>query len=370
MPYPTQVLMYMPSGDLVDKFAPQDPCLGDGCPYQPNNTFHCFDFNDEGTPNYVRGLAQGYWFFSGPVAPDQLNVLAVYANDPTDKQFPLVGYMTIKYASDFMSASNITVTCQPSSWCSLWPSELVNGVELSTTTYPTTTYCLYDPASVAGTYTDLLSEWTSAQGTTWMCLAPQPDENMAVNGSWNFVNNADECASRGETYPCLNNSGTYYNAIAGSQPNGAGIVITQWYGWNFGTQNGNGVVDGRSLFTASSDTAVTGSYCVFNDTLGIVEYCYPEAYTKIGPSTPATCATFLMEAPTMTPTMAPTAASGTNGGSDDDSVPRSEANGLIAAVVILFFVGMAIGGMTMRWMGQRGSKKPMASEDHFGENKL
>lgn len=266
--------------------------------------------------------------------------------------------MTIRYANDFLSASDISVNCQPSSWCSLWPNTLVNGRSLNTATYPTTTYCLYDPSVPAGTYQNLLSEWTSDQGTTWMCSAPQPDNVMAANGSWNFINNADECASRGETFPCLNNSGTYYNALTATQPNGAGAIITQWYGWNFGTQNGNGVVDGRSLFTASSATAVTGCYCVYNETLGIVEYCYPEAYTVVGPSTTTTCATFLVQAPTSAPTKLPSSSNG-NGSGDDDSVSQSTADGLIAGIVILFFVGAVIGALITHFKYKKAA--PMAS---------
>jgi hypothetical protein len=295
-----------------------------------NQSFHCFDFDSTGRPDYVRGLAQGYWYYSGPIAAQgQVSVLSIYANNPENHEYALVGTMRINYTSNFLSATDILVTCQPSSWCALWPTELVNGRSLDTNLYPTETYCLYQAGATPGSYSDMLSEWTSAQGTTWMCAAPTPTESMATNGSWNFINDQSECESRGETYPCYNNSGPYYNGLAVTLPNGAGLLVTQWYGWNFGTQNGNGVVDGRSLFAVPVQNYISGSYCVYNDTLGIIEYCYPEAYNIIGPSTTATCATFV-NGPTAAPTSAPTFIR-----TSDSSSSNSSLSGDQVAIIIL-----------------------------------
>jgi hypothetical protein len=305
--YPSQVMMEMPMGDLVNKFAPQSYCFppsGD-CPYMTNQTFHCFDFDSNGVPNYVRGLAQGYWYYSGPVAAEgQTSVLAIYANNPTNHEYALVGSMTIQYSSDFLSAKKIAVTCLPSSWCSLWPNKLVNGIALDNADYSTTTNCLWSPTLTPGGYEALLSKWSASDGTTWMCSDPTTTAITGTNGSWNYINSAPQCASRGESYPCLNNSGPYYNGMGITLPDEAGLLVTQWYGWNFGTQNGNGVVDGRSMFTNPGGAMVTGSYCVYDDSSGTISYCYPEAYTILGPSTGATCATFV-DGPTMAPTPMP-----------------------------------------------------------------
>jgi hypothetical protein len=191
------------------------------------------------------GTAQGYWYFEGPVNDGGVSVLALYANQYSFGQYPVVGTLSIQYAADYLSSQIIAVSCQPSYMCNLWPSSLVNGMSSSVDQI---SYCFYNASAVAGTATDLVSKWTSAQGTTWMCSYPNSANPNAVNGSWQYINSPGECASRGESYPCTNNFGPYSDGITLTTPSGKGMIVTQWFGWNFGTIN-TGSGPGRCLIS-------------------------------------------------------------------------------------------------------------------------
>jgi hypothetical protein len=289
--YPSQVMMEIPLGSLVNKFDPQAYCLNSAtnfCPFMNNQSFHCFsDFDGTGRPTYVRGMAQGYWYYSGPIAAaGNVSVLSIYANNPTYKEYPLVGTMRIKYASDFLSATNILVTCQPSSWCALWPTQLINGKSLNPSVYPTEINCLYDIGETPGTYSAMLSKWTSAQGSNWVCAAPTPTESMAINGSWLYVLSNPECLIFDEAYPCLNNSGPYFNGLTATLPNDAGILLTQWSAWTYAGQ-------GRSIYAVPSAGNIAGSYCVYDDARNMISVCFPEVYNIVGSSTAAECDAFV-----------------------------------------------------------------------------
>jgi len=301
--YPTQVVMEIPAGPLTNKFDSQEYCLNatTACPFMNNQSFHCFsDFDGTGRPTYVRGMAQGYWYYSGPIADaGSVSVLSIYANDPTYKEYPLVGTMRINYTSDFLSATDILVTCQPSSWCALWPTNLLEFKTLDTKDYPTTKYCLYDADQTPGNYSALLSKWTSAQGSNWVCAAPTPTESMAINGSWLYVLSEPECLIFDTVYPCLNNSGPYFNGITSTLPNGAGILLTQWSAYTYA---GNG----RSLYTVPSAGFVAGSYCAYDDTRDMVSVCFPEAYSIVDSSNTAECDTYINGPTTPSPTSLPT----------------------------------------------------------------
>ena len=179
----------------------------------------------------------------------------------------------------------VSVTCSPSSWCALWPSELVNG-RAAEADFDTATYCLWEPGVTRGTASELVSKWSSPTGTTWMC--PEPGGGNQVNGSWLYINNAETCiVQTGQAYPCPNNTGPYYNGIQATLGDGGGLVITQWEGWNFVPPSH--VANGRSIFGLPTPTGVYGMFCVYDDSKEVIEYCFPEPYTVVGKPTQAEC---------------------------------------------------------------------------------
>ena len=318
--------MTIPDSALIDAFMPSPAYPA----FQRNEIYHCFSFDSStGKPNYVRGTAQGYWYFEGPVNDGSVSVLGIYSNQLEFDNNPIVGTLSLQYASDYMSADIISVSCQPSSLCNDWPSSLENGVDGSSV--DTISYCLYDPTSTPGTVTDLLSKWTSAQGTTWMCSFPNAMNPNAVNGSWLYENDAEECASRGESYPCPANQGPYKNGISVTLPSEKGMIVTQWYGWNFNASSNHGYADGRSIFAAVSSTYSSGAYCVYDNAKGKIQYCYPEAYNIVGAANDAECLS-LDNAPTLTPTASPTPSQMMP--THKDGLSGGDWSGIIIAIVV------------------------------------
>ena len=67
---PSSVILSIPDGDLTDFFLPSPP----GNPFQRNESYHCFEIGlTTGYPNYVSGVAQGFWYFEGPIAHGKLD---------------------------------------------------------------------------------------------------------------------------------------------------------------------------------------------------------------------------------------------------------------------------------------------------------
>ena len=225
MPPPAMVTMSLPSSaPILAKFAPSPPQPA----YQRDEATHCFEFDTTGMPSYVRGMAQGFWYFEGPVVPSPgVSVLSLYANGPNSNEAPIIGTLSLQYSTDYMSATVASVSCSPTSWCSLWPTQLING-SASPASYTSEAYCLWNATATRGTAADLTSEWTSSQGTTYMCSTPTATQANAVSGSWLYINGATECASRGRSYPCTNNNGPYnIDSVTARLPDGGGVLITQ-----------------------------------------------------------------------------------------------------------------------------------------------
>ena len=307
--------------------------------YFANQSYHCFD-ETAGFPTYVRGLTSGYFYFEGPVQDDGVAVVAVYANDIRYGYYPIAGSLTLNYTLDLSRVQKVAYSCQPSYLCEAWPEYLTNGMDVTDVAdFSTVDQCLYNRTATAGNLTTILSEFTSAQGTSYMCSNPTLYRPSAVNGSWYYQALGDECATRPED--CPPNEGPYVNGIGQLLPDGKGFVATQWYGWNFGNPDQQ---NGRSLFAASSETHVAGVYCVYNDASGLIDYCYAENYDKNGTASEAECQEYWYNAPTMapvttpttmvpvtTPTMAPTAG------------PKHESPKLTTGDIIGIVIGCAVG---------------------------
>jgi hypothetical protein len=284
---PSTVIYAIPQGQLTDSFDPSPPGA-----FNQSEAVHCFSMGSNGVPNFVRGMAQGYWYYEGPIVPGQPSILSLLANAPVLGQPSIIGTMAIQYAPDFMSATIISVSCSPSSWCSKWPSQLVAGRAASV---DTVTSCLWQSGVQRGNSSALISKWKSGQGTTWMCSTPTSTQVNAVSGSWLYNNNQAECKARGEKYPCTPNYGPYtVDSMVTTLSDGGGMLMSQWFGWNFGQVNG-GFADGRSIFVATSASHVQGSYCVYNDATGKIKFCYPEGYAIVGTSNSTTCGQFMTQ---------------------------------------------------------------------------
>ena len=213
-----------PDAPVIQKFKPSPAAPA----YQRDEATHCFEFDHAGMPTYVRGTSQGYWYFEGNVVPyPAVSVLSLYANGPGSSEAPIIGTLSLKYAADYLSATVVSVSCSPTSWCSLWPTMLVNG-SASPSAYTSDAYCLWREGVTRGTASTLLSEWTSAQGTTYFCSTPSATQANGASGSWLYKNARNECQSRGETYPCKDNNGPYSkDSVTAKLPDGGGVLITQ-----------------------------------------------------------------------------------------------------------------------------------------------
>lgn len=213
------------------------------------------------------------------------STLSLYANNPEWGGAPIIGTLSLKYSADFTSAEVLSVHCSPQSWCALWPDKLING-KAAAADFDHQSNCLWEDGEKRGSAQALVSKWTSDTGTTWMC--PVPGGGNQVNGSWLYNNNEGSCMPQtGKPYPCPSNKGPYYNGIQVTLPDGGGIVVTQWEGWNFVPPTG--VANGRSIFGLPTATGVHGMFCVYNQSSKTISYCFPEPYTLDGMPTQAEC---------------------------------------------------------------------------------
>jgi hypothetical protein len=293
-PPPSRSFQYNVGSSLTKYFSP----VHSPGAYFANQSIHCFDETD-GAPTYVRGLTSGYFYFEGQIDSNGLAVVVVYTNDIRYGYYPIAGSLTLNYTLDFSTVEKVAYSCQPSYLCDAWPTTLTDGMDISSTVN-TVDQCLYNRTATPGNLTTILSEFSSAQGTSYMCSNPTKYHPNAVNGSWYYIPSGDECNTRPPG--CPNNEGPYNNGIGELLPDGKGFVATQWNGWNFGDPEHQ---NGRSLFAASSETHVAGVYCVYDDATGLIDYCYAENYNKMGAATEAECQDYWYDAPTMAPTAGP-----------------------------------------------------------------
>jgi hypothetical protein len=350
----------IPAGDLVNTFE-VSPAASGGA-YQRDETYHCFDVDSNGFPTYVRGVAQGYWYFEGPITNDGLAVLVLYTNDLRFGEYPITGSLTLNYTLDFTTATVNSVACSPSYLCDRWPTELTGGVDASLTGSQEVVNCMYNRTAPLAGLNAVVSEFSSATGTTYFCSNPTTYQPSAVNGSWVYINNAANCASRNEDYPCPNNVGPYNNGIGKTLPDGKGFIITQWNGWNFGDPDHQ---NGRTMFAAVSDIFISGCYCVYNDATGKIKYCYPEQYdtSPSDSATEAECATNWYNAPTMAPTSGPAAST-----SSKKKVSQSESVGLglglglgvVILALVIYIWKMQVSSQT-KYYDNNGNKIQSAS---------
>ena len=187
---PLSMRYTIPDGALVNTFDESPPASGGA--YQRNESYHCFDLDSNNFPTYVRGIAQGYWYFEGLIASDGLAVLSIDTNDLRFGEYPITGSLTLNYTLDFTTADVISVACSPSYLCDRWPTQLTGGIDASLTGSEEVVNCMYNrTAPVAGVST-VVSQFSSSTGTTYFCSNPTYYQPSAVNGSWIYINNAGQ----------------------------------------------------------------------------------------------------------------------------------------------------------------------------------
>ena len=278
----------IPAGELVNTFEPSPS----NSLFQRDVSYHCFDLDTNGNPTYVRAVTSGYFYFEGNIASDGSITAVIYMNDLRFGYYPIVGSISLNYTTDFTEVNILSTSCQPSYLCDRWvqTGKLTSG-QAPTGTFNSPQLCFYNRTASPGSLSAVVSEFSSDQGQTYFCSNPTYYNPNAVNGSWLYINALSDCSSRGLTYPCPNNTGPYTNGIGETLPDGKGFIATQWYGFGFGNPDEQ---NGRSLFAAATDTYITGSYCVYNDTSGLIKFCYPEDYytSPSESASEAECATY------------------------------------------------------------------------------
>ena len=334
---PDSVIMSIPKGALTDFF---DPSAA-GAAFQRDESIHCFAFGSDGKPNYVYGTAQGFWYFEGPIHDGEVNVIPFSANSLSFDGRPVTGFMYIKYAADYLSATEVSFQATNCEMCSSWPTTMTSGKALPASSLGPEKLCFYNSTAAPGTPTDLLSKWDAVFGTTYMCANPTDDNPMAVNGSWIYINQPSDCASRNEKYPCPNNYGPYNNGQLMTMPSGKGLVVTSWSGWGFPEtfvwKGQKGWVNGRTIFAATTSTYVAGVYCVYDNDKNTIMFCQPEEYAlNVGPSDKESC-----ESQWKFPAPAPT---GPPSGSSSSSSSGSSklTSGQVAGIVIGVIIGLLL----------------------------
>jgi hypothetical protein len=350
---PSSVILSIPVGALTDYFDPSGP----GNPFQRNESYHCFGFGSDGKPNYVSGTAQGFWYFEGPIHPGEVNVIPFTANALSFDDGPVSGFMYIKYADDYLSATDVSFQASDCEMCSSWPSTMIAGRALPDTSMGAEKLCFYNSTAPVGTPNDLLSQWTAVFGTTYMCAAPTTTNPMGVNGSWTYINQPSDCESRGETYPCPNNYGPYNQGLMMTMPSGKGLIATSWSGWGFPEsmvwKGQKGWVNGRTIFAATTATYVAGVYCVYDNDNNKIAFCAPEEYAlNVGPSNKQSCESnwnFPDTTPTGPPSSSPTGPPGSSPTGPPSSSSQSSnsssgklTGGEIAGIVIGVLIGLLL----------------------------
>ena len=320
----SETMMYtIPSGTLLDTFAPSPS----NTPFQRNQSYHCFDLDANSIPNYVRAVTSGYFYFEGPIAADGSMTGVFYMNDVRFGYYPIVGSISLNYTVDFTTVNILSTSCQPSYLCERWEEakQLING-QAQPASFDSTQLCFYNRTATPGNLNAVVSEFSSDQGQSYFCSNPTYYNPNAVNGSWLYINDLADCTNRNLAYPCPNNTGAYNNGIGETLPDGKGFIVTQWNGYGFGNPDHQ---NGRSLFAAATDMSITGAYCVYNDTTGLIQFCYPEDYST-SPSESANemeCSEYWA-----TPTMMPAS----------PRQPFKLTGGDIAGIVIGCAVGFAV----------------------------
>ena len=152
------------------------------------------------------GLAQGYWYFEGPIDNDGLAILALYTNDLRFGEYPITGSLTLNYNLDFTTATVNSVACSPSYLCDRWPTQLTGGVDANLSESDEVVNCLYNRTAPLAGLNAVVSEFSSTTGTTYFCSNPTVYQPSAVNGSWIYINNAGKYSlplSLSSLLPCL-----------------------------------------------------------------------------------------------------------------------------------------------------------------------
>lgn len=269
-------------------------------PYS-NRVSLCYEYDAKGVPIYVRGTAQGWWYFEGSVSPSNPSDLTflsasmeLYSNNPVRGSQSIAGTITLSgKAADFTSSGSplkVVVSCSPSlsSWCDDWPStisyapnQLFNPkASQDDINKFTTANCFWIKGTSRGTASDLLSYkiYNPTLGTTYFCKPPASQDNPnAVYGSWDFI-----------PYAGAFFNGPYLpNSSMQTLPDSSGLITTQWAGYGFPASApflGNGPFGnniGSTLILSLSDTSVYGNFCLINPKTYMVYYCGSEQYDYV-----------------------------------------------------------------------------------------
>ena len=91
--------------------------------YQADEVVLCYDQFNGDVPGYVRGQMAGYFYFEGAITPGKPSTLQLFFNTPETGKPAASGSVSVKFASDYLSAEITSVNANPRSWTAYWPKK-------------------------------------------------------------------------------------------------------------------------------------------------------------------------------------------------------------------------------------------------------